>query len=383
MNVNLVNAYRQGVMSEALKEGSKGRVSDVLGKVGKDLNKLGTDLANKREADAKTEAQRISNSKKIGQDLATKVLDRSGGLNENYLNAYRPEVERLQNEYDNAVQSGDKDLEQKILGQLNDLSATTATWVDFRKDVATTIDTKSVDGKAMPNLIKGLDADTQDLLNSILDSNTEVVFEDGVSKIKGPDGKLYSKGDLEKILDNAKRDVATHNDLLGINEVLMQEAAINEGLSTDDNKYKPFNKEATNRKVMQILETSNIQSILNDNVFTGEATMAENIKNYVSGLSYQALGIDTVSSTGQVYDTDGDGKISMEEAKLISQEDSDKIFSALTDPENKNYNEGITKQAVGNYYTSILEKNYGGTREDVAQANERNYDLLNKQYFGS
>ena len=154
MNVNLVNAYRQGVMSEALKEGRKGRVSDVLGKVGKDLSKLGTDLANKREADAKTEAQRISDSKKTGQDLATEVLDRSGGLNENYLNAYRPEVERLQNEYDNAVQSGDKDLEQKILGQLNDLSATTATWVDFRKDVATTIDTKSVDGKAMPNLIK-------------------------------------------------------------------------------------------------------------------------------------------------------------------------------------------------------------------------------------
>ena len=47
-------------MSEARKEMSKGRVTDVLGKVGKDLNKLGTDLANKREADAKTEAQRIS-----------------------------------------------------------------------------------------------------------------------------------------------------------------------------------------------------------------------------------------------------------------------------------------------------------------------------------
>ena len=168
----------------------------------------------------------------------------------------------------------------------------------------------------------------------------------------------------------------------------MQEAAINEGLSTDGNKYKGFNKEVTNRKVMQILETSNVQSILNDNVFTGEATMAENIKDYIGGLSYQALGIDTVSSTGQVYDTDGDGKISMEEAKLISQEDSDKIFSALTDPENKNYNEGITKKTVGNYYTSILEKNYGGAREDVAQANEKNYDLLakslgidNKSYF--
>ena len=388
MNVNLVNAYRQGVMSEARKEMGKRGVSDVLGKVGKDLNKIGTDLANKRETDAKTEAKRISDGKKAGQDLATEVLDRSGRLNENYLNAYRPQVEDLQAKYDAAVQSGDKDLEQKLLGQLNELSATTASWVDFRKDVAQTIDTKSVDGKAMPNLISGLDADTQNLLNSILDSNTEVVFEDGVSKIKGPDGKLYSKGDLEKILDDSKRDVKTHNDLLGINEVLMQEAAINEGLSTDGNKYKGFNKEVTNRKVMQILETSNVQSILNDNVFTGEATMAENIKDYIGGLSYQALGIDTVSSTGQVYDTDGDGKISMEEAKLISQEDSDKIFSALTDPENKNYNEGITKKTVGNYYTSILEKNYGGAREDVAQANEKNYDLLakslgidNKSYF--
>tara|TARA_R100000900_G_scaffold28495_4_gene22365 strand:- start:11967 stop:13124 length:1158 start_codon:yes stop_codon:yes gene_type:complete len=385
MNVNLVNAYKQGVMSEAYKEMGKGRrgVSDVLGKVGKDLNKIGTDLANKRETDAKTEAKRISDGKKTGQDLATKVLDRSGALNENYLNAYRPQVEDLQAKYDAAVQSGDKDLEQKLLGQLNDLSATTATWVDFRKDVAQTIDTKSVDGKAMPNLISGLDSDTQNLLNSILDSNTEVVFEDGVSKIKGPDGKLYSKGDLEKVLDNAKRDVATHNDLLGINDSLMQEAAINESLSTDDNSYKPFDRDKTNRRVMQILETSNIQSILNDNVFTGETTMAENIKDYIGGLSYEALGIDTVSSKGQIYDTDGDGKISMEEAKLISQEDSDKIFDALTNPENENYNDGITKKTVGNYYTSILEKNYGGTRKDVVQANEKNYDLLNKKYFGS
>ena len=383
MNVNLVNAYRQGVMSEARKEMGKRGVSDVLGKVGKDLNKIGTDLANKRETDAKTEAKRISDGKKAGQDLATEVLDRSGALNENYLNAYRPQVEDLQAKYDAAVQSGDKDQEQKLLGQLNDLSATTASWVDFRKDVAQTIDTKSVDGKAMPNLISGLDADTQNLLNSILDSNTEVVFEDGVSKIKGPDGKLYSKGDLEKILDDSKRDVATHNDLLGINDALMKEAAINESLSTDDDKYKDFDRDKTNRRVMQILETSNIQSILNDNVFTGEATMAENIKDYVGGLSYQALGIDTVSSKGQVYDTDGNGKISMEEAKLISQEDSDKIFDALTNPKNDFYKEGITKKAVGNYYTSILEKNYGGTRKDVAQANEKQYDLLEKQYFGS
>jgi len=383
MNVNLVNAYRQGVMSEARKEMSKGRVTDVLGKVGKDLNKLGTDLANKREADAKTEAQRISDGKKTGQDLATEVLNRSGGLNENYLNAYRPEVERLQNEYDNAVQSGDKDLEQKILGQLNDLSATTATWVDFRKDVAQTIDTKSVDGKAMPNLIKGLDADTQDLLNSVLDSNTEVVFEDGVSKIKGPDGKLYSKGDLEKILDNAKRDVATHNDLLGINEVLMQEAAVNEGLSTDSDKYKPFNKEVTNRKVMQILETANIQSILNDNVFTGEETMSKNIKQYIAGLDYGSLGIDTLHSADGTenkkskFDLDGDGTIDPEEIKLLSEEDVEKIHDALTNPKNDFYKEDNTKKAVGSYYTAILEKNYGGMRQDVAQSYKKESDQLN------
>ena len=383
MNVNLVNAYRQGVMSEARKEMSKGRVTDVLGKVGKDLNKLGTDLANKREADAKTEAQRISDGKKTGQDLATEVLNRSGGLNENYLNAYRPEVERLQNEYDNAVQSGDKDLEQKILGQLNDLSATTATWVDFRKDVAQTIDTKSVDGKAMPNLIKGLDADTQDLLNSVLDSNTEVVFEDGVSKIKGPDGKLYSKGDLEKILDNAKRDVATHNDLLGINEVLMQEAAVNEGLSTDSDKYKPFNKEVTNRKVMQILETANIQSILNDNVFTGEETMSKNIKEYIAGLDYGSLGIDTLHNADGTenkkskFDLDGDGTIDPEEIKLLSEEDVEKIHDALTNPKNDFYKEDNTKKAVGSYYTAILEKNYGGMRQDVAQSYKKESDQLN------
>tara|TARA_R100001440_G_scaffold28957_3_gene46514 strand:- start:822 stop:1967 length:1146 start_codon:yes stop_codon:yes gene_type:complete len=376
MNVNLVNAYKAAKMSEAQKSfGQRG--VDVIGKIGKDLNKLGTDLANKRETDAKTEAKRISDGKKTGQDLATKVLDRSGALNENYLNAYRPQVEDLQAKYDKAVQDGNKEEEQKLLGQLNNLSSDTATWVDFRKEVAQTIDTKSVDGKALPNLIKGLDSDTQNLLNSILDSNTEVVFEDGVSKIKGPDGKLYSKGDLEKILDDSKRDVKTHNDLLGINEVLMNEAAINEGLSTDNDKYKEFNKDETNRKVMQVLETANIQSILNDNVFTGEATMAENIKDYIGGLSYQALGIDTVSSSGQVYDTDGNGKISMEEAKLISQEDSDKIFDALVNPKNDYYEESITKKAVGNYYTSILEKNYGGARADIAQAYKKESGQLN------
>tara|TARA_R100000231_G_scaffold130503_1_gene102197 strand:+ start:161 stop:1327 length:1167 start_codon:yes stop_codon:yes gene_type:complete len=368
MNVNLVNAYKAAKMSEAQKSFGKGRGMDVVGKVGKDLNKLGLALANKRDADAKTEAKRISDGKKTGQDLATTVLDRSGSLNENYLNAFRPQVEDLQAKYDKAVQDGNKEEEQKILGQLNELSSGASTWVDFRKEVAQTIDTKSIDGKALPNLISGLDSDTQNLLNSILDSNTEVVFEDGVSKIKGPDGKLYSKSDLEKILDNSKRDVKTHNDLLGINEVLMQEAAINEGLSTDTDKYKEFNKDETNRKVMQVLETANIQSILNDNVFTGEATMAENIKDYIGGFSYQALGIDTVSSSGQVYDTDGNGKISMEEAKLISQEDTDKIFDALVNPKNDFYEESITKKAVGNYYTAILEKNYGGARADIAQA---------------
>ena len=375
MNVNLVNAYKQGVMSEAYKEVAKGKkgVTDVIGKVGKDINKLGTELANKREVDATNEAKRLADGKKTGQDLATDVLEKSGGLNENYLNAYRPQVEDLQAKYDEAVQSGNKDEEQKLLGQLNDLSASTAGWVDFRKSVATTIDTKSVDGKAMPNLIKGLDSDTQNLLNSILDSNTEVVFEDGISKIKGPNGKLHSKADLEKILDNAKRDVVTHNDLLGINEVLMQEAAINEGLSTDEDKYKPFSKDVTNRKVMQVLETANIQSILNDNVFTGEETMSKNIKQYIAGLDYGSLGIDTLHSADGTenkakFDLNGDGVIDPEEIKLLSEEDVEKIHDALTNPDNDFYKEDNTKKAVGSYYTAILEKNYGGQREDVAQA---------------
>lgn len=387
MNVNLVNAYKQGVMSEAYKEVAKGKkgVTDVIGKVGKDINKLGTELANKREVDATNEAKRLADGKKTGQDLATDVLEKSGGLNENYLNAYRPQVEDLQAKYDEAVQSGDKDEEQKLLGQLNDLSASTAGWVDFRKNVATTIDTKSADGKAMPNLIKGLDSDTQNLLNSILDSNTEVVFEDGISKIKGPNGKLHSKADLEKILDTAKRDVVTHNDLLGLNEALIQEATLNEGLSTDDKSYKPFNAETTKRKVMQVLETANIQSILNDNVFTGSETMAKNIKKYISGLDYGSLGVDTLHSADGTenkskFDLNGDGVIDPNEIELLSEEDTEKIFDALTNPDNDFYKEDNTKNAVGSYYTAILEKNYGGQREDVAQINEKGYADLEAGY---
>tara|TARA_R100000697_G_scaffold12203_1_gene18393 strand:+ start:939 stop:2783 length:1845 start_codon:yes stop_codon:yes gene_type:complete len=357
----LVQQYRASALSGVQPRTS---AADVIGKTVQDSigaikkkrkqDKLDKEKLEKENAEAKAE----------GQELAQTVLDVSGGLGENIFNAFSENIKNMQGEFDQAVTDGDNDQQSKIKGNLNSWSAEASNLKDLRMDVAKTFDTKSFEGKEMPNLIKNLDPDTHGLLKTVMDPNAKV----GAKMVDGKvvttfnyNGKDYTRAQIEQKLYDAREDVESINDIQKLRDGILAKAAEDVAISAGDNDFtKDFStiKDDMKSKVTKTLRNGNLLSLVNDDVLGNGRSFKEDLLNspQLNTISYKSLGLKDPSPD------DDNVNLTAEEVMNLTDADKARIVEAFTDRDSDYFKaiggEDKLIDMMADYVIADQEKNY-------------------------
>jgi len=347
------------------------------------LEKVGKAIVDKRQ----NEKEEVAQAKKDGQELATTVLDAGGGLGNNHYDAFSTAVKMLGEQNNQFELDGDKEGVAKNGTRMKELKVLTEQIKDFRLNVAKTFDTVSVDGKEMPNFTQNLSASDQNLFKAVMDPDTPVKIEDVDGKWVQSmqyEGKWYTKQELADKLEDCKEDVVSINQVQKLRDVVMNQALSDVAVSSGDKKYGGFDYEANQLQVNKILKTANLVSLINDDMLGTASNFKQDMFEYpaINELTYKDIGLGTAPNP---YDTDGDGRLSVEEAKKMSQEDKEKIIDALTNRDNDFFKEDVTRGLMSKYITNHLQKQYnnkagyGNAFKEASQySNASSEDILNQ-----
>jgi len=125
-------------------------------------------------------------------------------------------------------------------------------------------------------------------------------------------------------------------------------------------------------KMDNTLRKGNIKSLMHDDVLENGVPFVDAFRENpeVVNMTYEELGIDPKDMTyrdakggSKTIDLDGDGKISEQEATLLSPQDRELIIDAMTNPNNPNYNEERTRAEMAKYFTGFIQQNYNNEYE--------------------
>jgi|TARA_Y100000033_G_C2752765_1_gene114786 hypothetical protein len=360
VDAGLISAYRAGKLSGV--DRTAGMGMDVLGNV---ANQAIAGIKQKRAQDkADAEALKKENAelKAEGQELAQTVLDASGGLGENIFDAFSGNIKAYQEEFDQAVLDGDKDAQAKIKGNMNNFAAEAANLKDLRMDIAKTFDTKSFEGKEMPNLIKNLDADSQGLLKTVMDPNAKV----GTKMVDGKvvttfnyNGKDYTRAEIEQKLYDSREDVVSINEMQKLRDGIKAKALEDVAISTDETDFtKDFEniKADTKSKITKTLRNGNLLSLVNDDILGNGRSFKEDLFNspQLNKISYESLGLKAPKGD--------DGQLSPEEVAVLSDEDKSRLVEAMTNRDSEYFKaiggEDMLVDMMADYVTADIQTQY-------------------------
>ena len=385
VDAGLISAYRAGKLSGV--DRTAGMGMDVLGNV---ANQAIAGIKQKRAQDkADAEALKKENAelKAEGQELAQTVLDVSGGLGENIFDAFSDNIKTYQEEYDQAVLDGDKDAQAKIKGNMNNFAAEAANLKDLRMDIAKTFDTKSFEGKEMPNLIKNLDPDSQGLLKTVMDPNAKV----GTKMVDGKvvttfnyNGKDYTRAEIEQKLYDSREDVVSINEMQKLRDGIKAKALEDVAISTDETDFtKDFEniKADTKSKITKTLRNGNLLSLVNDDILGNGRSFKEDLFNspQLNKISYESLGLKAPKGD--------DGQLSPEEVATLSDQDKSRLVEAMTNRDSEYFKaiggEDMLVDMMADYVTADIQTQYNnaiGRGSAMVEKQYGNVDVLIDNY---
>lgn len=377
VDTGLIQSYRAGKLSGV--DRTAGMGMDVLGNV---ANQAIAGIKQKRAQDkVDAEALKKENAelKAEGQELAQTVLDASGGLGENIFDAFSGNIKSYQDEFDQAVLDGDKDAQAKIKGNMNNFAAEAANLKDLRMDIAKTFDTKSFDGKEMPNLIKNLDPDSQGLLKTVMDPSAKV----GTKMVDGKvvttfnyNGKDYTRAEIEQKLYDSREDVVSINEVQKLRDGIKAKALEDVAISNEENDFtKDFEniKADTKSKITKTLRNGNLLSLVNDDILGNGRSFKEDLFNspQLNTISYKSLGLKDPSPG------DNNANLTPEEVATLSDEDKSRIVEAFTNRDSEYFKaiggEDTLVDMMADYVTTDIQTQYNN-------AIGRGGAMIEKQY---
>lgn len=313
-------------------------LDDALSTVSKTVGDLGMARAQEEEA-------RIKETNKKLDKVSEEVLALQGGLGTNYFDSINDDMTKLREQY--LAADNDKD-RAKIFQEMNAYKAETEAAVEARKSLA--------DSNAQKLFSDSMTTDDKHIITEFLGNKTTISKNaegQRVHTINMPDGtQVMMTADEINGLQQFKA--------LEFDEMLTKD--MQTALSTGQtNGY--YNKEETRRKIENSITDDNIGSLINDPMGGGGSfknDLAEGLKN--SKLTYKDLG-DLVNKA-QIDPTTGKqvgGILPDNDEKFwhdnISESDIQAITDALTSPTNQYYDPKVTKSALTNYFTSIIDNN--------------------------
>jgi len=271
-----------------------------------------------------------------------KITENAGGLGEEYFGVATEQAKLMQQEYMQAVKSGDKQKQSELKMKLQGLS----TSVGSLKE-GLSIAAELQNNNSLSNGRTALEKE----ISAVCTNPANVVYEEGEWKWKNPkyDGteeskEFFTQEDLSKSL--GEKDEVTkqlynkwenEKNGQGSNYVNGVEGAA----SFDKNRIKTSISD-------QFITQDNIMSVMHDDFRgSGEShTFVADLRGYLDGMPnmYETFGIDV----------DGDG------IDGNSSEDRKAIIQAITNKEDSNYDFNASKNIVAEYLTMQAEEKFYG-----------------------
>ena len=314
-------------------------------------------------ADARAEKQ------KQGNELADGILETGGSLGSSWLTACQGEVKGMHEDYRKAAAFGKKDETAKGMQNLNTLSAEIASVKDLNTDIANWQKEDDWSNAVTPK--------EQEIFNAFMNNDSKKRIskdENGnrVFEVETPSGWMTTK-DIERLANESKKDYGTMVDIRQQATNIIDKAKA-DAIRNKEEGYTGggYDQVKAMAKMDNTLRKGNIKSLMHDDVLENGVPFVEAFKTNpeVTGMTYESLGINPKDMTyrdpkggSKTIDLDGDGKISEQEATLLSPQDRELIIDAMTNPNNPNYNEERTRAEMAKYFTGFIQQNYDNEYE--------------------
>ena len=302
-------------------------LDDALSTVSKTVGDLGMARAQEEEA-------RIKETNKKLDKVSEEVLALQGGLGTNYFDSINDDMTELRERY--LAADNDKD-RAKIFNEMNAYKTETEAAKNARASLA--------DSHKQGLFSNSMTTDDKHIISEFLGNKTTISKNaegQRVHTINMPDGtQMMMTADEINGLQQFK---ASEFDQMLTKDM---QSALSTGQS---NGY--YNKEETRRKIENSITDDNIGSLINDPMGGGGSfknDLAEGLKN--SNLQYKDLG--NLLEEGAIQPQNNE-KFWYDN---ISEEDIQAISDALTNPNNQYYDPKVTKSALTNYFSAIVDNN--------------------------
>ena len=274
-----------------------------------------------------------------------------GSLGDNYFEGIYDGMEDLREEYLNATDDKSK---AKVWNKINEYKAEVQGVKEMRASMA--------DSFSNGLLSDSMSSDDKHVMEQFLSNKTKVVTnEDGTRshEVTMPDGTMMIMS-ADEISD---LQVYKANEF---DKMLTEDM---QGAMTSGQQNGYYDSNETRQKIKNSITDENIGSLINDPMGGGGSfknDLKEGLEN--SNLTYKDLGglleegaIQPQNDEEFWYDN-------------ISPEDIQALTDALTNPNNQYYNTSVTKEALTNYFSSIIDNNntkgvnhYNSSRKQTAQ----------------
>ena len=314
-------------------------------------------------ADARAEKQ------KQGNELADGILETGGSLGTSWLTACQGEVKGMHEDYRKAAAFGKKDETAKGMQNLNTLSAEIAAVKDLNTDIASWQKEDDWSNAVTPK--------EQEIFNAFMNNDSKKRIskdENGnrVFEVETPQGWMTTK-DIERLANESKKDYGTMVDIRKQATDIVDKAKA-DALRNKEEGYTGggYDQKKAMAKMDNTLRKGNIKSLMHDDVLENGVPFVDAFRENpeVVNMTYEELGINPKDMTyrdakggSKTIDLDGDGKISEQEATLLSPQDRELIIDAMTNPNNPNYNEERTRAEMAKYFTGFIQQNYNNEYE--------------------
>tara|TARA_R110000823_G_scaffold86945_1_gene194127 strand:- start:1677 stop:3038 length:1362 start_codon:yes stop_codon:yes gene_type:complete len=311
---------------------------DAIDNINKDINEKFVKPEQKRRSDAKANAQKAADD----------ILANGGSMNSQTYDALYPQVQRLQEEYYQAVLKKDDQSAAKIMMQMNQMSQS----IQSGKEIATQNATALTDGLAS-------DAMTAEELrnaNAIHDPNAQHIF--GKDEQGNPTHKVLvnnEDGSTQELdFDQISKSMILKDNesKKSLNDIALKELQ-------NASKGIEWNQNAAQLQIRNIVDSSkNLRSLMHDQMIGGSSdtkfvnAIAKNPD--LVGLNYADL--DASQFPLEEGETNWDDN--------ISEADQAMIVDAITNPSNEFYNEDLSKNLVVDYFTNYAKQQHGGSFKD-------------------
>ena len=306
--------------------------------------------------------KRRNEKRKEGDELADSILAEGSSLGTSWMDACDGYVRDGHKRYDKASKWGRTKKQGEEMAKLNSIQAETATAKDLLASIAEAQEQKDWSGSVSER--------EQTVFNAYLSNDTpKRINKDGKYELQ-VDGEWMPVTEVSKMVDEHKKDYTT---MVDIRKQILTAKDNGANRSKEGPQFEAdFDMEKSTAKMNNTLRTSNLKSLMHDDVLENGTPWIDAVKKNpeITGMSYESLGIDpslanrpdqvgNESLVGQKsIDINNDGKVDKEELALLNDADQAMIIDALTNTENDLYDEERTRGMMASYFTQTINKNY-------------------------